>query len=171
MGKKGDFFIRTIHERSHQGRPSSGLEEGSLLGKASGKSILQRLEISTDELAKINGALHAHMTGDEVQTDMGSVLEYEDRTDIMVEYHRRLQLEASNANQPSSEEERRQVLKYLRVEVERRELTSYQRRVTSTRDQQNSRSRVAFEHLEIPLDTDSRLSQWPFGRNYQSYLK
>ncbi|KAL3216315.1 hypothetical protein MRX96_006499 [Rhipicephalus microplus] len=30
---------------------------------------------------------------------------------------------------------------------------------------------VAFEHLGIPFDTESRLSQWPFGRNYQSYYR
>ncbi|KAL3186928.1 hypothetical protein MRX96_004736 [Rhipicephalus microplus] len=30
---------------------------------------------------------------------------------------------------------------------------------------------VAFEYLGIPFDTDSRLAQWPFGRNYQSYYR
>ncbi|KAL3254322.1 hypothetical protein MRX96_054217 [Rhipicephalus microplus] len=30
---------------------------------------------------------------------------------------------------------------------------------------------VAFEYLWIPFDTESRLSQWPFDRNYQSYLR
>ncbi|KAH8023154.1 hypothetical protein HPB51_011268 [Rhipicephalus microplus] len=44
------------------------------------RSILQRLEKSTDELAKANEALHAHMTDDEVLADMDSVLDYEDRT-------------------------------------------------------------------------------------------
>ncbi|KAH8042050.1 hypothetical protein HPB51_020163 [Rhipicephalus microplus] len=44
------------------------------------RSILQRLEKSTDELAKANEALHAHITDDEVLADMDSVLEYENRT-------------------------------------------------------------------------------------------
>ncbi|XP_075739158.1 uncharacterized protein LOC142784617 [Rhipicephalus microplus] len=44
------------------------------------RSILQRLEKCTDELAKAIEALHAHMTEDEVLRDMESMLEYEDRT-------------------------------------------------------------------------------------------
>lgn len=43
------------------------------------RSILQRLEKSTDELVKANEALHAEMTDDEVLADFDSVLEYEDR--------------------------------------------------------------------------------------------
>ncbi|KAH7975549.1 hypothetical protein HPB52_003101 [Rhipicephalus sanguineus] len=43
------------------------------------RSILQRLEKSTDELVKANEALHAEMTDDEVLADFDSVLEHEDR--------------------------------------------------------------------------------------------
>ncbi|KAH7972568.1 hypothetical protein HPB52_013442 [Rhipicephalus sanguineus] len=43
------------------------------------RSILQRLDKSTDELVKANEALHAEMTDDEVLADFDSVLEYEDR--------------------------------------------------------------------------------------------
>ncbi|KAL1444417.1 hypothetical protein MTO96_029880 [Rhipicephalus appendiculatus] len=62
--------------------------------------------------------------------------------EIMVEYHRRRRLEASSANNPpSSEEELQQLLKYLRIEVECRELTNYQRREPYSSDQQTSGSR------------------------------
>ncbi|KAH7961245.1 hypothetical protein HPB52_006088 [Rhipicephalus sanguineus] len=43
------------------------------------RSILQRLEKSTDELVKANEALHAEMTDDKMLADFDSVLEYEDR--------------------------------------------------------------------------------------------
>ncbi|KAH7965983.1 hypothetical protein HPB49_012375 [Dermacentor silvarum] len=43
------------------------------------RTILQRLEKSTNELAKINGELHAEMSDDEVAADYDSVLEYEDQ--------------------------------------------------------------------------------------------
>ncbi|XP_075741884.1 uncharacterized protein LOC142793265 [Rhipicephalus microplus] len=60
--------------------------------------------------------------------------------DIMVQYHRRWQLAGSSANDPPSSEELQQLLKYLRIEVQCRKLTSYQRRVTCTSDQQTSGS-------------------------------
>ncbi|KAH7975284.1 hypothetical protein HPB51_027068 [Rhipicephalus microplus] len=74
--------------RNRQGEPErkiSQMKEGSvheqrLTARSLPCGAFQRLEKSTDELAKDNEALHAHMTDDEVLADMGSMLEYEDRT-------------------------------------------------------------------------------------------
>ncbi|KAH7953902.1 hypothetical protein HPB49_014037 [Dermacentor silvarum] len=55
------------------------LIEANEFNLASLRTILQRLEKSTNELTKINGELHAEMSDDEVVADYDSVLEYEDQ--------------------------------------------------------------------------------------------
>ncbi|KAL1485953.1 hypothetical protein MTO96_031624 [Rhipicephalus appendiculatus] len=117
----------------------SGDEEGLAHRMGHPDCILQRPEKSADELVKANEALHEEITDDEVLADMDSVLEYEDRAagsvdllrhhieELAARTSRPSRSNASSAdNPPSSEEELQLLVKYLRIEVECRQLTNYQ---------------------------------------------
>ncbi|KAH7973102.1 hypothetical protein HPB52_021599 [Rhipicephalus sanguineus] len=78
----------------------------------------------------------------------------------MVEYYRRRRLEASSSNNPpSSEEELQQLLKYLRIGVECREQTTYQRRVSYSSEQQTSGSRKNLPTASAAVLNNSALTK------------
>ncbi|KAH7941362.1 hypothetical protein HPB49_012702 [Dermacentor silvarum] len=115
----------------------SGLIETNEFNLATLRTILQRLEKSTNELTKINGELHAEMSDDEVAADYDSVLEYEDQAAGALGLLRHHILELSNPPttgtgvnddrnlRPTAEEDLEDLLQYFRVEVDCRERTAH----------------------------------------------